>query len=108
MNKTVKIMLCAVMLIAFTLMVLFGGEYLDASRKYKVLKNDLADSTAIWKHVNESKLVIQKELKAVRSDLREVELTISESEERAAELEAEISQLEKDVETLKSAGSPVL
>ena len=103
MSKIQKLMLCVVMVIAFTMMVLFGGEYLDASRKYRVLKTDLDDSTKIWKQVNEAKLVVQKELKAVQSELREKELTISESEERAAELEAEIARLEQDIAALKAA-----
>ena len=102
MNKTQKIMLSAVMVMGIVLMILFGSSYFSSRRELSALKKELTESTAVWKQINEEKLVVQKELKEVKNSLRDAELTISESEERAISLEADIAQLEKDIEELNA------
>ncbi len=102
MNKTQKIMLSAVMVTGIVLMILFGSSYFSSRRELSALKKELTESTAVWKQINEEKLVVQKELKEVKNSLRDAELTISESEERAICLEADIAQLEKDIEELNA------
>ena len=103
MNKTVKIMLSAVIAIAVAVMIVLGGQYLSARREFSALKSDLDTSTATWKRINEEKLEVQKELKAVKNDLRDAELTIEESEERAEMLKKDIEKLEKEIQELKSS-----
>jgi peptidoglycan hydrolase CwlO-like protein len=101
MNKAQKIMLSLVMIAGFVLIVILGSSYLSETRTLSSLKKELADSTAAWKQINEDKLVVQKELKAVKAELRDAELTVSESEERAASLESDIASLEAEIETMK-------
>ena len=105
-NKTAKILLSAVMLLAVTVAVVLAGRYISARNELSSLKKDLAASTAEWKRINEEKIVVQKELKEVKNELREATLTITESEERAEELEKDIQALEKEIEELKTQVSP--
>ena len=101
MNKTQKALLAAVILLGIIVMAVFGNSYLSARRELSALKKELNESTAVWKRINEEKLVVQKELKEAKNDLRDAELTVSESEERAASLESDIEALEKEISELK-------
>ncbi len=101
MSKTMKILLCAVMAAAVALSVLLLGNYQSAHREYSALKNDFDASDSAWRRINEEKLVIQKDLKAVKEEIREAEMTLEEYEELKSEVEA----LEKEVEALKSAAA---
>ena len=101
MNKIQKYLCILVSLFAVVLIIFLSAGYLSARRNLTALKEDLNNSTAAWKQINEEKLEVQKELKAAKNELREADLTITESEERAKELEDEISGLEKEIELLK-------
>ena len=100
-----KILLSLAVILAAALIAVFFLQYRNASHELSVLKIDLADSTAVWKQINEDKLIVQRELKAAKNDLREAELTIEESAEKITEIENDIAELEKEIETLKS-GKP--
>ena len=102
MNKALKAMLSAVMLLALLLMSVLCFRYISDRADLSSLKTDLEDSTAAWKKTNEEKIAIQKLLKNAKNDLREAELTISESEETSEKLNIEISELEKSIEELKT------
>ncbi len=102
MNKTQKMLLATVIVIGTVLMVLFSCSYLSARHELSVLKVSLNESTAVWKQINEEKLIIQQELKEARNELRNAELTVSESEERAASLQTDIEVLEKEIQELKT------
>ena len=99
MNKAQKVLLYAVMAAAVAVSVFLVGGYRSARREYSVLKSDLAASTETWKRINEEKLIVQKDLKAVKEEIRDAEMTLEEYEELKAEVEA----LEAEVESLKSA-----
>ena len=101
MNKIQKILLCAVMAAAIAVSVFLVGGYRSARREYSVLKSDLVSSTETWKRINEEKLIVQKDLKAVKEEIRDAEMTLEEYEELKAEVEA----LEAEVEALKSSGA---
>ena len=100
-----KILLSLALILAAALIAVFFLQYRDASHELSVLKADLADSTAVWKQINEDKLIVQRELKTAKNDLREAELTIEESAEKITEIENDIAELEKEIEMLKS-GKP--
>ena len=102
MSKMQKLLLCAVIVSAVALIIVFADRYLSARNELSALKQDLAVSTAAWKETNERKLAVQKELKAAKNDLREAELTLSDDEERTAELTEEIAALEAEIEELKT------
>ena len=101
-----KILLSLAVILAAALMAVFFMQYRSAGHELSVLKTDLADSTAVWKQINEDKLIVQRELKAAKNDLREAELTIEESAEKIQEIENDIAELEKEIESLKSGKKP--
>ena len=90
---------------AIILIFIFFHQYRDARNELSVLKSDLAKSTAVWKQINEEKLIVQRELKEAKSSLREANLTIEESEEKVKDIEEEIAVLEKEIKVLKT-GNP--
>ncbi len=100
-----KILLFLAVILSAAMMAVFFLQYRDASNELSALKTDLAESTAVWKQINEDKLIVQRELKAAKNNLREAELTIEESAEKAEEIEKDIAELEKEIEALKS-GKP--
>ena len=100
-----KFLLSLAVILAAALMAVFFMQYRGAAHELSVLKTDLADSTAVWKQINEDKLIVQRELKAAKNDLRDAELTIEESAEKIEEIKKDIAELEKEIETLKS-GKP--
>lgn len=99
-KKSSGILLLLSLVFAVAIVIVFSLQYHSDIGKLSALKNELTESTAAWKKINEDKLVIQKELKEEKNKLRDAELTISESEERIEELEKEISDLEKQIEIL--------
>ena len=101
-----KILLSLAVILAAALIAVFFMQYRTAGHELSVLKSDLAGSTAVWKQINEDKLIVQRELKAAKNDLREAELTIEESAEKIQEIENDIAELEKEIETLKSGKNP--
>ena len=98
MNKSQKILLCIVMAAAIIVSAFLTVGYLTARREYSDLKTSLTASTETWRRINEEKLVVQKELKAVKDELRDAEMSLEEY----ADLVAEVEALEKEVEALKS------
>ena len=55
MSKMQKLLLCAVIVSAVALIIVFAGRYLSARNELSALKQDLAVSTAAWKETNERK-----------------------------------------------------
>ena len=108
MNKKTnaeKIFLSIAMILAAVVIAVSFMRYRNERTELNSLKKDLDASTEIWKHINEEKVVVQRELKVAKNNLREAELTIEESAERTAELEKEIEELRKEIEALKSGNS---
>ena len=91
--------------LAAVLLFSFYTQYHNACSELSVLKSDLAASTAVWKQINEDKLIVQRELKVAKNNLREADLTIEESSVKILELEEDIARLEQEIEALKS-GNP--
>ena len=105
MNKNVnieKILLSIAAIFAAAVMVVSFIRYRNERIELNSLKAELDVSTGTWKHINDEKVVIQKELREAKNNLREAELTIEESEERMKDLEKEIEDLKKEIESLKS------
>ena len=98
MIKSQKILLCIVMAAAIIVSAFLTVGYLTARREYSDLKTSLSASTETWRRINEEKLVVQKELKAVKDELRDAEMSLEEY----ADLVAEVEALEREVEALKS------
>ena len=98
MIKSQKILLCIVMAAAIIISISLATGYLTARREYSELKTSVSASTETWKRINEEKLVVQKELKAVKDELRDAEMSLEEY----ADLVAEVEALEMEVEALKS------
>jgi len=100
-KKVQSVFLVLVMLSAIALMIFFGQRYRVDRQQLSELTADLKESTARWNAINDQKVELQKELKAVKEELREAELTLEESEEKTAEITQDIQTLESEIQQLK-------
>ena len=100
-KKVQSVFLVLVMLSAIALMIFFGQRYRVDRQQLSELTADLKESTARWNAINDQKVELQKELKAVKEELREAELTLEESEEKTAEITQDIQILESEIQQLK-------
>ncbi len=102
MNKTLKILLSAAMILAVAVSAVMYSSYREARMELAGLKSYLSESTGVWNGINEKKLAVLGDLNRTKSDLRDASLIIEEAAERTEELEKEIETLEKEIEALTS------
>ena len=103
MNKSLRALLCIVLIFALFASGIQVFRYFRADRQVKDLRLELEESRSVWEGIAEKKESLQAELKQVTNDLKEARLSLSEAETRSQELLQEIDGLEKSIAEAEEA-----
>ena len=95
MSKTLKALLCLVMISALAMMTVFFLRYRTERGALSALTAQLEESCASWEGTAAEK-------EAVNSDLREAQLSLEEANEQAEKLTAQIETLKQEIAALEN------
>ena len=101
MNKSLRIVICIVMLTAVAVIALCGINYISLGKELRSLDQQLFESREKWEAVAAEKEALQVDLNADKKKLNQLQLTLDNKLKEAEEIRAEIEQLRSDIEALK-------
>lgn len=100
MSKSLKGILCFILVTALAVMTVLFLRYHSLGKELKNVDQQLTASRENWERIAAEKEELQKELKAKRNELKEAKLSLTEATERAAELREDIAALQEEIRVL--------
>ena len=106
MKRSLKIILCLVMLAAVALMSVSMKNYLELGNNLRELRTQLTESRNRWEGIAAEKEVLEDELYVKNLELKKTEQSMNDAVKKNEELRSEIESLKKDISDLQKKLNP--